>query len=102
MLFVEIDRSNAMDYKKIRLRALSNSPDAFCSTFEEESQVSNKDWRSRAGGLAKPRCVGLIMINPNGPCGLLQATPDPEREHVAWLSSLFVEMLLRRQGWGSR
>lgn len=102
MIMVEIDRTDAKDLEKIRLRALRESPDAFCSTYEEESLLTKKDWRDRAAQLAKPRHIGTFMINPTGVCGLIQATPDPEREHVAWLSSLFVEPMIRRQGWGVR
>src|SRR4051812_23753668 len=100
MLIIEVDRSQAVEYKTIRLRALAQAPDAFATSYEEEARLSMKEWRCRAALLAKPRHNATFMVNPNGPCGLIEARPDPERPQIAWIDMLFVETLLRRQGWG--
>ena len=46
----DVHRLNESDweaYKAIRLRCLEEEPDAFCSTYEDESKYTEQDWKNR-------------------------------------------------------
>lgn len=66
--FVHVDRSAtehlptaAANYKALRLQALQESPHAFASTFDMESQFSDQVWLSR---LCQPRQETFACILP--------------------------------------
>jgi hypothetical protein len=59
-------------FRKVRLRALRDSPSAFGSTYAKESQLSNLDWENRATQWNSGRSVAFLAWDgddayPNGP-----------------------------------
>ena len=56
---LELRRVSVDDWhllRDVRLRALTDSPDAFGSTLAQASALSDRDWQARAGG------GGLILV----------------------------------------
>lgn len=68
-------------YKSIRLRSLQDSPDAFSSTFEHESKLSDEEWieRVKVNGRAYQALplVAELKGNPIGiACGVIHSSGD--------------------------
>jgi GNAT superfamily N-acetyltransferase len=61
-------------WRDLRLRALSDSPDAFGSTYERELALTEDDWRRRAAGAANAVSVGA---GDPGPAVLAFAGDQP-------------------------
>ncbi len=80
-------------YRDIRLLALKSDPHAFGSSYEEEINLTEADWRNRINVMwfAKVNhdVIGLI--------GLLQRENQASR-HCGYIISLWVKPEFRRQG----
>lgn len=73
MVFVRPIEANEWKlYRDLRLSALSESPDAFASTFEGELVRSNGDWESRVAGMATSTYARAFLAFKQGEaCGLV-------------------------------
>ena len=98
-----LHRTNVTDakiLKSIRLRALKDSPTAFASTYEKESQLTDDDWVKRAverdDGI---RSIGYLAFDGDRPCGLAGGY-FPDHRPIVYLVSMWVEPQARRQGVG--
>ncbi len=56
----QITPTLASSYKEVRLRALSDTPSAFGSTYAREAQFTDADWQQRAANLCTPRSIGYL------------------------------------------
>ena len=84
-------------YRKVRLRALKDCPDAFGSTFEGEVQFSDDDWKAR---LQRPDVVTVVCEDGCGNhIGLIVGAPYGAD---AGLFSMWIAPEARRQGIGGR
>ena len=87
-------------FKAVRLSALRESPTAFGSTYEMESQLSDAEWTSRAADCTSAGFVGYLAMEAGIACGIARATPDIQDSAVAWLESMWVAPSHRRDGVG--
>lgn len=92
----------AMHLKQVRLTALQDSPTAFGSTFEEEVQRSDEDWRERATAWNSGRSVFYMAMDQGAPCGMIAGKSDDNAPHRAWVLSMWVAPAHRRSGLGKR
>lgn len=82
-------------FKSVRLRALSDTPDAFGSTLEKELGYTKDDWRKR---LERTDCSTFIAVSKeNKPIGLITAGPYDE---VGGLFAMWVDPSVRNKGVG--
>ena len=96
----QLTASDAVAYRGVRLNALRWHPEAFGSSFEEESEYSLDDFKrhlsppgSAFGALAGDRLVGIA--------GLSVATRH-KRRHKGTLVGVYVEAAHRRGGTARR
>jgi ribosomal protein S18 acetylase RimI-like enzyme len=88
------------DYKAVRLRALSDSPSAFGSTYLKESQLTDEEWNARAGNLNGERAVGYLAFDGSEYCGIAACFLDERDLRKADLVSMWVAPESRRSGAG--
>jgi ribosomal protein S18 acetylase RimI-like enzyme len=76
---------NALIFKAVRLRALQDTPSAFGSTYEKESQLTDADWITRAVKWNGERGAGFLAIDSGMACGIAGSfldQDDPTRAHL--------------------
>lgn len=96
-----IERLAASDWRRlrqVRLRALTDTPDAFGRTAAEEAQMPPADWRRR---LDRPDVATFVAKLDDGDVGLVTALADDTEETDAWLVGMWVDPTVRRLGLGS-
>lgn len=79
--------------RQLRLDALTDAPDAFCSTYERELARTPADWRRWMS-----RGVTFILEAEGEPRGLVSGAVDAEEPGVATLMSLWVHPSMRGSG----
>ena len=88
-------------YKAVRLRALQDTPSAFCTTYAQESTVTDAQWHERAARFLGGTGTGLIALEDDEPCGLVRGSPDEGGDAtVAWVESMWVAPTHRKRGVG--
>ncbi len=94
----EIVRADAEDWaavREIRLRALSDAPDAFASRLADERDRPESQWRDR---LSSPDASTFLALYRGEPVGLVTVYRDPDDRTCARLVSLWVSPDQRRHG----
>jgi ribosomal protein S18 acetylase RimI-like enzyme len=91
-------RSAAL-FKEVRLRALRDTPNAFGSTYERESQFPDEEWTARAARWNGEKGIGFLAMDGGG-CGIAGAFLDPNDPTRAQLISMWTAPAHRRQGVG--
>lgn len=89
-------------YKGIRLRALADSPDAFCSTLAEEQVRTPAAWEDRlaAAAISGKDCP-LIAEVDGRPVGMVWAKVDPGSASVVNVFQMWVAPEGRGRGVGA-
>lgn len=82
------------EFRRIRLRALRDSPRAFSATLEESRRLPEDEWRRRLGSRAQ--FIAVIDRQPVGTAGGI------DEGGGAQLISMWVEPRARGSGVGSR
>ena len=82
--------------RSLRLQALTDSPDAFGSTYERELARSDDDWRR----WIEPNPTYVLEATPGSPTGIVAGTHDEQDPDVANLMALWVHPSLRGSGAG--
>jgi GNAT superfamily N-acetyltransferase len=101
---VEIRRVGAEewgDLRDLRLRALQDAPDAFGSTFAEESIRTDAEWKEWAAALAEGgSSFGAVAVNEGN--WVAMAVGAPHRDHAgeAGLFAMWVTPDERQAGVG--
>lgn len=88
------------EYKTVRLRALKDSPTAFGSTWQRESQFTEELWNTRTARLSSGRDIGFFAVHDGNYAGLalcFTCQDDPQRGE---LISMWVDPSYRRLGIG--
>ena len=78
--------ANAMHFKALRLRALSDTPTAFSSTYAAESRLSDRNWIERAQEWSSKRSTMYLAMDVENPCGIVSGfldRGDTTRAHLA-------------------
>jgi ribosomal protein S18 acetylase RimI-like enzyme len=88
-------------YKTIRLRALLDSPTAFSSTYERESQQPDEEWLRRARLWGSGPCAGYLAFEGETPCGLVACYGEEQNTEFATVISMWVDPAQRRAGVGA-
>jgi ribosomal protein S18 acetylase RimI-like enzyme len=99
-LIRRITLENLPAFKETRLRALAESPSAFGSTYEAESQFSDAQWRARLERWNGERGVGLLAMEGNVAYGIAGALVDDDDDGRATVVSVWVASAQRGQGVG--
>ena len=83
------------EYKKLRLEALQQDPIAFGSSFEEEKNIPEKEWKKRLKttlfAFSGNKIVGLITYN---------FRQKKKLKHIADIYSVYVMKEFRKKGVG--
>jgi ribosomal protein S18 acetylase RimI-like enzyme len=96
-----ITPNNADLFKAIRLRALQDAAYAFSSTYEQESQFSETEWRARIERWNGEKGIGFLAMNRGEPCGIAGSLLDEAADATrAQLVSVWTAPSHRRQGVG--
>jgi RimJ/RimL family protein N-acetyltransferase len=79
--------------RKIRLRALLDSPNAFGSTYEREFAFVDADWQKR---LARNDAATFVCDQDDGiAIGLVTGAIDEDISTITWLLSMWVDPMMR-------
>jgi ribosomal protein S18 acetylase RimI-like enzyme len=83
-------------YRNVRLRALSDAPDAFGQTLGEAENRSDEEWIQRAGEIAAcpEREVLFIALDGNIPCGTVYLRLE---SGITELYAMWVDPAFRRR-----
>ena len=91
------------DYKALRLRALQESPDAYGSTYEEESLRPDGQWKARLEKAAKSgKDFPILAARGGKPVGLTWAQIDPAESGKVSLYQVWVAPEARGAGVAAR
>ncbi|MBX2839495.1 MAG: GNAT family N-acetyltransferase [Gammaproteobacteria bacterium] len=87
-------------YKELRLRSLSDAPEAFCATLESALALNDEEWQQRVSVCHQRPRAPLFAIWDNSVCGLGLATLDESNQKLAHLFQLWVAPEFRQLGLG--
>ena len=94
-----ITTQNALVFKAVRLRALQESPTAFSSTYEKESQFPDEEWLKRSVRWSSDSSAGFLAYEGEHARGMVFCFEDENRDHGQILS-MWVDPESRRTGVG--
>lgn len=101
---IEIKRitpETAFVFKDVRLRALTESPLAFSSTYARESQLPDEEWQRRAERWGSDENDAMFLaLDGEAACGIVGSYPEPEQHGRAMVISMWVDPAYRRAGVG--
>lgn len=85
------------DYKKIRLEALRAEPAAFGSSYEEELELSEEEWRKRMKNV-------LFAVEARVPVGMMSYVFNTrlKTSHIASIYGVYVTPKYRGRGIGGK
>jgi GNAT superfamily N-acetyltransferase len=95
-----VSAENIQIFKRVRLRALEESPSAFGSTHAREVQFDEEEWTKRALRWNGERGIGYLAVDNGDGCGIAGALLDPADESRADLVSMWTAPTHRRLGVG--
>jgi len=100
----EIQPTEGAQLRAIRLRALADSPSAFCSTLAETATRPPSYWDARArGDTGSQESTLFIAEGPNGWVGLIGCFgEEPGDVRSVELTSMWVDPVYRSRGVGRR
>lgn len=87
-------------FKTTRLAALRDTPTAFGSTYEKESQLTDADWLARVRQWNGERSLACLAWDRETPCGIVAAFLDQQQADKAHLVSMWVAPTHRHRGAG--
>ena len=89
-------------FKAVRLRALSDSPLAFSSTYAKESELSDDEWMRRSERWTGDDAIGYLAMDESGEARGLVACYAEEEDGVprVHIISMWVDPAVRRAGAG--
>jgi ribosomal protein S18 acetylase RimI-like enzyme len=105
MLAVQpITRHTVPLFMALRLRALQDSPAAFSSTYDKESQLADSEWIERLARWTDQwthkNSTILLATDDQGPCGIAGSFLHPDDATTAQLVSMWTAPAHRRLGVG--
>lgn len=102
MLFVRpITAADWPEYRRIRLRALQDSPQAFGSTWEQEALLQDEDWAARcSASAAGVSGRGFFALYRGQVCALSWCLRSAQDRRIANLYAMWTAPAARGQGAG--
>ena len=97
-----ITESMTLTFKAVRLSALKDAPSAFGSTYAEESQLPEVEWKRRASVMSGSCATGYIAVQDGRPCGMVRGFIDQQNPRRAHLASMWISPERRRAGIASK
>jgi ribosomal protein S18 acetylase RimI-like enzyme len=95
-MIVRLSAGDGARLRAIRLRALSDSPDSFATTFEEAAARSLESWERQLDEIAT-----FVAVAGANDVGLVRGTLHDQRKDTGYLISLWVVPEARGQGIGA-
>lgn len=95
-----VDRLSATTFKAVRLNALRDSPFAFGSTYDKESQLTDVEWENRAAERDGTRSITYLAWDDSQACGIAAGFIDVDDPAAAHLVSVWVTRNYRGRGVG--
>ena len=93
---IHIQHLLAADWQRvrsIRLRALADAPDAFCSTLADEQKMTDVQWQQRAG---RDQVAQYVASTGSGhDVGMVVGAPYSDYENTAGLFGMWVDPAFR-------
>ena len=87
--------------KRLRLAALADAPDAFLSTFADESAMSDEEWQARLdANVAGAHTAGFFAVVDGVARGLVVGVRREDRPDTVNLNALWVAPDARARGAG--
>lgn len=103
MIVIErITPEAALVFKDVRLRALRDSPMAFSSTYANESQFPDEEWRKRSVRGSSDGAAGFLAFDGERGCGMVFVFAEEQDACMARVVSMWVAPDVRREGVGRR
>jgi ribosomal protein S18 acetylase RimI-like enzyme len=92
-----MDPSRWRDYRSLRLAALEQEPAAFGSSVEDDSRMTEADWRNRMPNT-------LFAFDVDRPIGMIAFAGEPRRKtrHIVGIYGVYVDRGYRGQGAGRK
>ena len=101
MILIEpITLRHLAEFKATRLRALQDTPSAFSATYEQETRLTDEDWKNRIARWGGEAGIGFLAMDEGAACGLAGTFLDPEDLSRAQLISMWTAPSHRRRGVG--
>ncbi len=94
---VRLKPTEVQRYRRIRLAALADAPDAFARTLEEETILPEQRWIDR---LANPDAATFVALDGESDVGLITGLRHWDHPEEAALVSVWVAPSMRGQGVG--
>jgi ribosomal protein S18 acetylase RimI-like enzyme len=98
IIIERIAPQTALVFKDVRLRALTDSPTAFCSTYAKELQFPDEEWMKRSVRWSSEGSAGFLAMNGEVGCGIVGSYE--ENAQCAQVISMWVDPGFRRAGVG--
>ncbi len=83
-----ISPKNAPSFKDGRLRALQDSPNAFSSSYDDESRFTDTDWLKRATQWSGAKTVGYLAMDTATAVGITAGSLHRNRSLMADRTSM--------------
>lgn len=102
---ITLDPDRWQEYRDLRLRALREEPSAFGSSYEDNVDKPEADWRRRLEGAQRKTDEFLLFAEVDGRLvGMMGAYRDKGRKvaHIATVVGVYVDAAARGQGIGRR
>ncbi|MDO8469712.1 MAG: GNAT family N-acetyltransferase [bacterium] len=96
-----LNQEDWRDFKELRLRALKTDPTAFGSSFEEEINLPDDEWRRKLEDQKRITYAAKILDQLVGIAGV-RFESLRHVEHMATIVSVFVNPAFRGKGIGYR
>lgn len=97
----ELDVADGLAYRDVRLRALSEAPTAFASTFEEESAHPDDLWRDIVTRTAEAMEATIFAVGRGdgtlAGTAFVRVSSDPP--HDGYVGAMWLDEDLRGAGW---
>ena len=90
----------AMLFKEVRLRALKDTPKAFGSTYEQESQFPDSEWVQRANRWNGEKGIGFLALDDGTGCGIAGGFLNEQDATRAQLVAMWTAPAYRQRGVG--
>jgi ribosomal protein S18 acetylase RimI-like enzyme len=98
-----ISPADAEVLRAVRLRALSDTPLAFGSTYARESAFAPLEWQTRAKRLASADdAATFLAFDGDQCCGIIGGFASDEKPGTVAIVSMWVAPEVRRRGLGRR